>query len=130
MPFIIEIKYHMAPKGRKSASKANKSKAVSGSTKAGTLFPVGRLNRYIKQGRYSERVGASAGAFLAAVLEYLTAEILEMSADLANQHGRKTIAPKHLNLAIRSDEEMQKMINNTTIHEGGMVAHINEFLLP
>jgi len=65
---------------RKSGSR---TKTVSGSSRAQTLFPVGRLNRYIKQGRYSERSSSTAGAFLAAVLEYITAEILELAGDLA-----------------------------------------------
>ena len=115
--------------GRGKGGKA-KAKAKTRSFRAGLQFPVGRVHRFLRKGNYANRIGSGAPVYLAAVLEYLTAEIIEMSADLANQQGRKTIAPKHLNLAIRSDEEMQKMINNTTIHEGGTVSHINDFLLP
>lgn len=54
-----------------------KSKNVRGEARAGLLFPVGRLNRLIKHGRYSQRVSSSAGIFMAGVLEWLTAEVIE-----------------------------------------------------
>jgi histone H2A len=94
----------MAPKRSKSKRKAGKT--VSNSTRAGTLFPVGRLNRYIKQGRYAPRHGASSGAFMAAVLEYLTAEVLDMAGTVCTDGKKKTIQPKHINLAFRSDAEL------------------------
>ncbi len=52
-----------------------KKKAVSKSTRAGLQFPVSRLARYLKKGRYAQRVGAGAPVYLAAVLEYLAAEV-------------------------------------------------------
>lgn len=50
-------------------------KAVSRSSKAGLQFPVGRIARFLKAGKYSQRVGAGAPVYLAAVLEYLAAEV-------------------------------------------------------
>lgn len=52
-----------------------KKKPVSRSSRAGLQFPVGRIGRYLKKGRYSERVGTGAPVYLAAVLEYLAAEV-------------------------------------------------------
>jgi len=52
-----------------------KKKPVSRSAKAGLQFPVGRIGRYLKKGRYSQRVGSGAPVYLAAVLEYLAAEV-------------------------------------------------------
>jgi len=103
---------------------------VSASTRADTLFPVGRLNRMIKQGRYSDRVGSSAGAFMAAALEYITAEILELAGDLCQQDKKKTLMPRHINLGIRSDEELSKLVGNIQITEGGMKHYVHEALLP
>ena len=118
-----------ANKSRRSGS-GNRSKTVSGSTRAGTLFPVGRLNRYIKQGRYSERVGSSAGAFMASVLEYITAETLELAGDLAEQGKAKIIKPKHINLGIRSDSELFKLFHSVQISEGGQPVAIHDYLVP
>jgi histone H2A len=45
-------------------------KAVSRSTKAGLQFPVGRIARFLKKGKYADRIGAGAPVYLAAVMEY------------------------------------------------------------
>ncbi len=51
----------------------------SHSIKAGLQFPVGRVARFLRKGRFAARVGSGAPIFLAAVLEYLVAEILELA---------------------------------------------------
>ena len=68
----------MSTGGKGKAGKGGKAaahKSVSRSSKAGLQFPVGRVARYLKVGRYCERVGAGAPVYLAAVLEYLAAEV-------------------------------------------------------
>ena len=60
--------------GRGKSNTARK-KSVTKSAKAGLQFPVGRLGRYLKKGRYAQRVGSGAPVYLAAVLEYLAAEV-------------------------------------------------------
>ncbi len=55
--------------------KSSGKKAVSRSHKAGLQFPVGRIARFLKAGKYATRVGAGAPVYLAAVLEYLAAEV-------------------------------------------------------
>ena len=67
--------------GRGAAAKA-RSKAVSRSLKAGLQFPVGRIARFLKAGRYAQRVGSGAPVYLSAVLEYLAAEVSKYSSFL------------------------------------------------
>jgi len=62
--------------GRRSGG-GPKKKPVSRSVKSGLQFPVGRIGRYLKKGRYSKRVGTGAPVYLAAVLEYLAAEVIK-----------------------------------------------------
>ena len=50
------------------------------SFRVGLQFPVGRVHRFLRKGHYADRIGSSAPAYLAAVLEYLSAEILEKTA--------------------------------------------------
>lgn len=70
----------MAKGGKgKAKGKSHRPRQTSRSARAGLAFPVGRIARMLKTGRYSERVGIGAPVFLAAVLEYLVAEILEVS---------------------------------------------------
>eukprot|EP00798_Chlamydomonas_sp_ICE-L_P023882 gene23882-biopygen18388 len=63
-------------------------KSVSRSSKAGLQFPVGRVARYLKKGKYAERVGAGAPVYLAAVLEYLCAEVLELAGNAARDNKK------------------------------------------
>lgn len=65
----------MAGRGKTLGSGSAK-KATSRSSKAGLQFPVGRIARFLKAGKYAERVGAGAPVYLAAVLEYLAAEVI------------------------------------------------------
>jgi histone H2A len=59
--------------------KAKGSKSTTRSSKAGLQFPVGRIARYLKIGKYAQRVGAGAPVYLSAVLEYLAAELLDLA---------------------------------------------------
>ena len=65
-----------ATAGGGGRGKTKASKSVSRSQKAGLQFPVGRIARFLKAGKYAERVGAGAPVYLAAVLEYLAAEVI------------------------------------------------------
>merc|ERR1711993_87381 len=98
--------------------------------KAGLQFPVGRITRFMKQGRYAERVGAGAPVYLAAVLEYLAAEILELAGNAAKDNKKTRIVPRHILLSIRNDEELNKLMANTTIADGGVLPNVNPMLLP
>jgi histone H2A len=106
------------------------TKAVSKSVKAGLQFPVGRIARFMKEGKYCERVGAGAPVYLSAVLEYLAAEVLELAGNAARDNKKTRIVPRHIQLAIRNDEELNKLLSNVTIASGGVLPNIHVFLLP
>ncbi|KAI4525147.1 histone-fold-containing protein [Schizophyllum commune] len=118
--------------GKTSGGKAggDASKAQSRSSKAGLQFPVGRVHRLLKKGNYAQRVGAGAPVYLAAVLEYLAAEILELAGNAARDNKKQRIVPRHLQLAIRNDEELNKLLGDVVISQGGVVPHIQAELLP
>jgi|EP00979_Chaetoceros_neogracilis_P001520 histone H2A len=87
-------------------------KSVSRSAKAGLQFPVGRIGRFLKAGKYSTRVGGGAPVYLAAVLEYLCAEILELAGNAARDNKKSRIVPRHITLAVKNDEELNKLLGN------------------
>merc|ERR1719341_1229150 len=100
------------------------------SMRSGLQFPVGRLHRKMKQGCYSKRVGKGAAVYLAAVLEYLAAEVLELAGNAARDNKRVRIVPRHLLLAVKNDEELDTLTKNATFREGGVLPGINPQLLP
>jgi len=184
----------MAGRGKTLGSSAAK-KATSRSSKAGLQFPVGRIARFLKAGKYAERVGAGAPVYLAAVLEYLAAEViprlhlirflinfpisvdlgfrisirlispisairfsfrkiesamgifffnsfliehfwylifqvLELAGNAARDNKKTRIVPRHIQLAVRNDEELSKLLGDVTIANGGVMPNIHNLLLP
>ena len=83
-------------KGKGGRGKSTGTKAVSKSTKAGLQFPVGRIARFMKEGKFCDRVGAGAPVYLAAVLEYLAAEVLELAGNAARDNKKTRIVPRHI----------------------------------
>lgn len=120
---------------------------MSRSARAGLQFPVGRIHRMLKKGNYAQRVGAGApgellcpsslynvshpsSVYLAAVLEYLAAEILELAGNAARDNKKQRIVPRHLQLAIRNDEELNKLLGHVVISQGGVVPFIQPEVCP
>ena len=117
-------------KGKGGGRGKGAGKSVSRSSKAGLQFPVGRIHRHLKLGGFADRIGAGAPVYLAAVLEYLSAEVLELAGNAARDNKKSRINPRHIQLAIRNDEELNKMLGSATIPSGGVLPNIHQALLP
>lgn len=117
-------------KGGKFKGGKVKGKSMSRTKRAGLEFPVGRIERYMRKGNYAERIGAGASVYCAAVLEYLTVEVLELAGAAAHDNKRSRITPRHLQLAIRNDDELNSLLSNVTISQGGVLPNIEQVLLP
>ena len=121
----------MAGKGKGKGGRGKKGgKSTSRSARAGLQFPVGRIARFLREGRYASRIGGGASVYLAAVLEYLAAEILELAGNAARDNKKARIIPRHVQLAIRNDEELNKLLGGVTIASGGVLPNIHAVLLP
>merc|ERR1712010_12088 len=116
--------------GRGRGKGKSGKKAVTKSAKAGLQFPVGRVRRYLKNGKYATRIGSGAPVYLAAVLEYLAAEALELAGNASRDNKKARIIPRHIQLAIRNDEELSKLLSTVTIASGGVLPNIHSVLLP
>lgn len=120
----------MSGKGKSGKKGAKAGKQQTRSSRAGLQFPVGRISRFLRKGRYANRVGGGAPVYLAAVMEYLAAEILELAGNAARDNKRTRITPRHVQLAIRNDEELNKLLDGVTIASGGVLPNIHAILLP
>ncbi|KAK6905035.1 histone H2A.Z [Kwoniella sp. B9012] len=116
-------------KGGKSKTSSETKTLTTRSSKAGLQFPVGRIHRFLRNKNANNvRIGAKAAVYVAAIMEYLTAEVLELAGNAAKDLRVKRITPRHLQLAIRGDEELDLLIR-ATIAGGGVLPHIHKSLV-
>ncbi|KAL0458223.1 UNVERIFIED_CONTAM: Histone H2A variant 1 [Sesamum latifolium] len=113
-----------------AAAAANKDKdkkrPVSRSARAGLQLSTGAAEELelIVNVSWSH----SSSLLSAAILEYLTAEVLELAGNASKDLKVKRITPRHLQLAIRGDEELDTLIKGT-IAGGGVIPHIHKSLI-
>ena len=62
---VHQLRRMSARGGKKKLTKMSKS------ARAGVLFPVGRMMRYLRASTHKYRIGAGAPVYMAAVIEYL-----------------------------------------------------------
>ncbi|CAI9762262.1 unnamed protein product [Fraxinus pennsylvanica] len=77
-----------------------RSKAVSRSSKVGLQFPVDRVARFLKK------------------------------RNAARDNKKNQIIPRHIQLAVKNDEELSKMLGSVTIANGGVLPNIHQTLMP
>ncbi|KAF6737455.1 Core histone macro-H2A.2 [Oryzias melastigma] len=102
---------------------------LSRSSRAGVIFPVGRMMRYLRTGTHKYRIGMGAPVYMAAVIEYLAAEILELAGNAARDNKKGRITPRHIKLAVANDEELNQLLRGVTISNGGVLPRIHPELL-
>ena len=56
--------------------------------------------------------------------------MLELSGNAARVHKKMRITPRHLQLAVRSDEELNKLLSDVTIAGGGVLPQVPTTLKP
>lgn len=106
-----------APKEPTADVPAKKTPTSSRSSRAGLNFPINRIGRYMRAHPLLADIpiAASAPTFAAAVLEYLSAELLELSGNNAADHSLNRIGPKQLQDAIRADDELRQFLANVVL---------------
>ena len=95
---------------------------------AGLQFAPSRANKHVRQ--HGFRVSKTVGVYLAAVLEYLSAEMLELAGNVSRDYKNSRIKLTHLRIAINSDEELKELFARYRIQlvGAGVQSHVSEEL--
>ena len=88
--------------------KCRKSHPVS--ERIGLSISIDQVMALLRAGEYASRIGAGAPVYLAAVLEFLLAELLELALSEARSKMTSRIVPRHITLAVKNDEEFNKLL--------------------
>eukprot|EP00931_Biecheleriopsis_adriatica_P104934 TRINITY_DN79547_c0_g1_i1.p1 TRINITY_DN79547_c0_g1~~TRINITY_DN79547_c0_g1_i1.p1 ORF type:complete len:178 (+),score=60.02 TRINITY_DN79547_c0_g1_i1:63-596(+) len=116
--------------GPKKTKKSGDGKKASVSYRAGLCFPVHRFRKQLKEGGYAKRTQIGGAVYMTAVIEYIVAEILELAGNAAKEQKKGRIIPRHIQLAVRNDEELNKYMSHVTIQGGGVIPNIHTVLMP
>ena len=137
----LELAKHAVSEGRKAVTKYDSNKDLTKEVKkregmesvtaqAGLTFSVSRFGRYTRKRNKTNRMSAAAPVYLAAVVEYLVAEVVELAGNAARDNKFSRISPRHVTLAVRNDEELNKLLEKVTFPSGGVLPSIHAVLLP
>merc|ERR1712088_625950 len=118
-----KLKYYEQRKEKRKITKAK--------NQAGLVFPVKRIARNMRKELGYIRFTQQSAVFTAAVLEYLTAEIMELAGNVASDFKVKTVTPRHVMLAIKNDEEIVSYFNKNKVilPSCGTIVKINHCLM-
>lgn len=98
---------------KEEQSKMKKMKSKQG--KAELIFPIPRCRRYLKKHTQNPKCDHKSAVFMAAVMEYLVAEVVELSGNVAHEHKRRTLKPRDIMVACKNDEEINRLIGQNII---------------
>ena len=109
--------------------------------RAGLEFPPARAERFLRNAHCTGReyngglrgaMGSGSSVYLAAVLEYLAAEILELAGNCARDQKRTRITSRCLYIAMQNDYELTSLVKRVKwqIYGGGVLPNVHAALLP
>ena len=86
------------------------------SQRAGITFSVCQFHQKLRR-RTLQRVQKVSSVYLSAVIEYLVKEVLDLSNEIAQYQEQNILQPRHINTALRYDQELNQLTKNVIIPE-------------
>ena len=117
----------------KSEKQKERSTPVRRECQAGLLFSVALVEKFIREfGASDLNVSKTSSVALAAVLEYIMREILDLAGNAANDTGKVIIVIRHVYIAVANDPELDQLRKDLGIEfvGGGVLPGIRTELLP
>jgi histone H3 len=108
-------------------NKSSRTKApVTKESRADLRFSVTRTEGFFNI--YRRKVQSTTKVHMAAVLEFITAEIFEEAVKYSKSNKKKQVTPRHIFMAIHTDDDLSSLLPDT-VYDGGVVPHIHKALL-
>lgn len=128
--FQNELAKHGVAEASKAMKKVQERESGSVRKRSGLQFSVSRAKDCLEDCG-AKRISVGAKVSLAAAVEYLAAEILELAGNAARDQKKKRITMRHIMMAIRNDEELTRLIpsNACTFAASGVKPNIEKVLL-
>ncbi|XP_058391320.1 histone H2A-Bbd type 2/3-like [Diceros bicornis minor] len=102
---------------RRRGSSGGQSRPRSRTARAELSFSVSHVERLLRESHYTRRLSPSTPVFLAAVVQYLTAKVLELASDEAHNSGRRRITPELVDMAVHNNALLSGFFGATTISQ-------------
>ncbi|XP_017824656.1 histone H2A-Bbd type 2/3-like [Callithrix jacchus] len=102
---------------RGSSGAGGRGHTLSRTARGELLFSVSEVERSLQEGQCAQRLSPSAPVFLAAVIQYLTAQILELAGKEAHNNGERTITPQPLDMAVHDNALLSTLFDTTTVSQ-------------
>ncbi|XP_033056842.1 histone H2A-Bbd type 2/3 [Trachypithecus francoisi] len=101
----------------RSSGAGGRGRTCSGTVRAELSFSVSQVEHGLREGHYAQRLSPTVPVYLAAVIEYLTAKVLELAGNEAQNHGERNITPLLLDMAVHNDSLLSTLFDTTTISQ-------------
>ncbi|OXB62036.1 hypothetical protein ASZ78_015678 [Callipepla squamata] len=109
--------------------KAKKNR-FSRSSRAGLLFPVSRIDRQLRKGKFAKRFGASAPVYLAAVLQWVTCKTMDMAGKISKKSKQHYISASHLQMSVKKSSVLKRLLGSGLKNRGKAVAQSQHVASP
>lgn len=134
---VGELAKHAVREAVKSITKYNstnpgtKEKPITAASRAGLVFSPSLFEKMIRNNT-TKHVGEASPIYLAAVIEYMCAELIELAGNSCRDSRKIIMMPRDLMLVIAGDIEIQELSNdiNFVVIGGGVVPNIHSSFLP
>lgn len=90
-----------------------KQPKVNNAIRAGTMFPVGRVERLLREEALAPRLRTEAAVALTAILDEVMGSILDESIKVTLDNKRSRINPRFLKMAREKEDEFQRLMPGT-----------------